>query len=98
MREGEKIKSQLDDIDCLGTFLTVRYIKLNGLPFFQTLKPLALDGTIVDENIPAVFSFNKSIAFGVVEPLHLPCRHCCFLLGLQMRKNKNFSYAAREIK
>ena len=61
---------QLLYIDGAGTFRTFFGIKADCITLGKGLKPLALDGRIVDKNVCTVFVCNKAVTFRVIEPLH----------------------------
>jgi hypothetical protein len=60
---------------CLPSLGAFDDAKLDRLTFFQTAKALCLNGGKMDENIFAVLSAEKSIAFGVIEPFHCSLFH-----------------------
>jgi hypothetical protein len=45
-------------------------VKLDFITLFQALIPLALDGTIVNEDIGSALAAEEAVAFCVVEPLY----------------------------
>jgi hypothetical protein len=56
--------------------------ELDFLSFCECLEPVHLDRREVYEYIFAAFLLNEAVAFGVIEPLHLPSGHAsCLLLG-----------------
>jgi hypothetical protein len=62
---------KLHHILSLGAFAAFDDLELHLLAFFQGPKAFALDVAVVHEDIWAVFLGNKSIAFGITEPLYL---------------------------
>jgi len=57
-------------------------VKFNLIPFFQTLIAVALDGTIVYEDICPAVATEKAKAFRVVEPLYRTLILCQFIHSL----------------
>jgi len=59
----------------LWPLITLRYLKFDAFAFIQCLKSVALNRTIVNEDIAAAFFFNKAITFCVIEPFDLTSCH-----------------------
>jgi hypothetical protein len=55
---------------CLRPFLTLNDVKLNVIAFLQAFVSIDLDRAVVDEDVGAVISSDKSISLRVVKPLH----------------------------
>ena len=54
---------------CLRPFLTLNDVKLNVIAFLQAFVSIDLDRAVVDEDVGAVISSDKSISLRVVKPL-----------------------------
>jgi hypothetical protein len=54
----------------LGSLSPLNNIELDLVTFFQALIPLALNGTVMNEDIGAVIAAEESVPFCVVEPLN----------------------------
>jgi hypothetical protein len=59
----------------LRAFFALAYLELYFLAFVKGLKTIALDRGIMDEDVAASLFLDKSIAFGIVKPLHLARCH-----------------------
>jgi hypothetical protein len=46
--------------------------ELHLLPFFQSLAPVHLDGSKMDEHVALTFARYETVSFRIVEPLHDP--------------------------
>jgi hypothetical protein len=64
---------ELDDVLSLQAFLTLDYLKLHFLVFRQGFETLSHNGSVMYEDIGAIFPGDKAIALGVIEPLNLAC-------------------------
>jgi hypothetical protein len=42
---------------------------------FKRLKPITLDGGVVNKDVGSALPFNKSKPLGIVEPFHFPSTH-----------------------
>src|SRR5215469_14989823 len=60
---------------CLKSFGTFRDIELYTLAFLQAAEAAALNGRKMHENVFAILTADKAVAFGVVKPLHCSCFH-----------------------
>ena len=61
----------------LGTLRPVYDFKLDRLALVESSKTVPLKSRKMNKNVTAAFLFDKSIAFGVIEPLDLACdAHC----------------------
>src|SRR3990167_1549447 len=56
-------------------FRPVGDFKLNHLSFIQGLETIPLNRRIVDKDVLARLQFDETVAFLIIEPLHLPLRH-----------------------
>ena len=56
----------------LGSFLSLDDVELHIVTFFQALVSIQLDGTVVNKHIRAIFSADKPVSLGVIEPLYFP--------------------------
>lgn len=65
----------LQFVDSIGrqTLLTFNDREFNTLPFSQTLKALALNRGMMDENIAPFITRDEAITFLIVKPLHYTC-------------------------
>jgi hypothetical protein len=54
----------------LGALCPLDDVKLDFITLFQALISLALDGTVVDEDIGPALAAEESVALCVVEPLY----------------------------
>lgn len=62
-------------IDGLGPFFPLSNIELHRLPLIEGFEPIALNGRIMNKNIPTPFLLNKTVPFGVAEPFNLSGCH-----------------------
>ncbi len=60
---------------CLPALGPLHYVKLYLLTFLQAAEAIRLDGGEMHEDILAVLAADKSIALGIVKPLHCSCFH-----------------------
>ena len=60
--------------DCirLRAFLSLDYVELDLVAFFERFVPIQLNRRVMDEYIRPVFASDESVALSVVEPLDLP--------------------------
>jgi len=63
-------RSDRADFGRLRAFLTLLDREFYPLAFIQVAETLSLDLGIVYEDILAVFTFNETVAFATIEPLH----------------------------
>ncbi len=87
----------LNHIGSLKTLTTLSNFKFHFLPFIQRFEALSLQCRVMDEDVLTVFPLNKSISFGVIEPLHLTSfRHPSTTSSLNHETAKSwlFSYLA----
>jgi len=61
---------------CLKAFRAFGDIKLYRLAFLQATKTAALDSREMYENVFAILTADKAVAFGVVKPFHCSLFHC----------------------
>ena len=93
--QKEKRRSLLDlaspqavgSLDCLHVFClpalwSLGDVELHRLALLQALKASRLDGGEMHENVLAILTANKTVAFGVVEPLYCSLFHVFVLLFL----------------
>lgn len=69
-------RSETENRIGLGAFLPLDDIELHVVAFFQAFISVELNCRVVDEDIRAVVSPDKSIAFCVIEPLHFAFVSC----------------------
>ena len=55
----------------LQTFGSVGNDEFNFLTFFDGPVAIDFDRTVMEENIPAGFTFDEAVALGIVEPFYL---------------------------
>ncbi len=77
----------VDTLECLHVFClpalwSLGDIELHRLTLLQTLKASRLDGGEMHENVLAILTANKTVAFGIVEPLYCSLFHVFVLLFL----------------
>src|SRR5579862_4835355 len=67
----------LDALDVLGlpALGAFDHVKLHLLTFLQTAEAAGLNGGEMHEDILAVLAADKTVALGVVKPLHCSCFH-----------------------
>jgi len=61
---------------CLPAFGALDDVELHRLAFLQAAEAVCLNCGEVDENVFAVLTGNKAIAFRVIEPLNCSLFHC----------------------
>jgi hypothetical protein len=54
----------------LGSFLTLNHLKLNFLVLCQGPEAIALNGAVMDKDIGAILSGDKTESLGIIEPLN----------------------------
>ena len=79
----------LYDVDCLGAFRTLFDIEADSVTLGKGFEPVALDGSVVNKDIGAVFSGNKAEPFGVIEPLYCALSHRLYLLVVKMESQNS---------
>ena len=62
----------LDSSDGIGlrTLLSLNDVKLDLVPFFQTLVPIELDRAVMDKHVGSIVPADKAVTLRVIEPLH----------------------------
>ena len=75
---------------CLKPFRASSDIELYSLAFLQATKTVALDDREVYENVSAILTADKTVAFGIVKPFHCSLFHyvAYFLSGISAEKNR----------
>ena len=63
------------DVLCLPALGAFDHVKLHLLTFLKAAESAGLNGGEMHEDILAVLAADKSIALGVVKPLHCSCFH-----------------------
>jgi len=63
---------ELDDVGCLGAFLSANDFEFNLIAFLQGLVPLTGNGSEVDEYVWPTFAPEETISLCVVEPANIP--------------------------
>ena len=58
------------DLIGLGTFRSLNDVELNLVALFEALVPLALNGTVMYEDVCPALSAEEAVTFCVVEPLY----------------------------
>jgi hypothetical protein len=57
-------------VDCLQAFAPFLNGKLDALTLTQSLESRHLDSRVVDKDVVSALTFDKAVAFRLVEPLH----------------------------
>lgn len=70
LAEHVLLRSDGNDVLCLGTFLSGSDRKLDLLTVGEGFEAVALDRAEVNEYVRTVFLFDESVAFGLVEPFY----------------------------
>ena len=52
------------------------HVELDLLAFLKRTEAVCLDGGVMDEDVLAVFTAQKSKSLGVIKPLDCACFHC----------------------
>jgi hypothetical protein len=65
-----KTSGNLGNVGSLWAFLTLGDLELHLIPFLQAFITFGSNRAVVHENIGSIFAPDKSIAFGIVEPLN----------------------------
>jgi len=63
------------DVLCLPALGAFDYVKLHLLTFLEAAEAAGLNGGEMHEDILAVLAADKTVALGVVKPLHCSCFH-----------------------
>jgi len=63
------------DLISLRAFCSLDDVKLNLIAFFQAFVSLALNGTVVNEDVGSSVATEKAVALRIIEPLY-----CAFIL------------------
>jgi hypothetical protein len=79
-----------DHVAGLGTLLAFRDGEFNALTFIKVAETIHLDFGIVYEDVVAVFSFNKTVAFATIEPLDRTDDSFFHLSLLLLQNKKNY--------
>ena len=82
-----RLSAVVGSLQCLHVFRLPAFwslgdIELHSLAFLQALKATRLDGGEVNENVFAILTADKAVAFGVIEPLYCSLFHLFVLLFL----------------
>jgi len=84
---------------CFGSFRAINNFKADCLTFGQRLKPIPLNGRIMNKYIPAILLGNESKTFGLVEPFNGPFYHNCHTsLIIKNRRLRNNGIRATKSK
>ena len=62
--------------------------ELDLLAFLQRTEAVRLDGGVMDEDVLAVLTAQKSKSLGVIKPLDCACFHCVFPLIQNYRRTQ----------
>ena len=62
--------SSFRNIRSLRSFWSLGYFEFNLITFLQALVSFRRDGAVVHEYIRSVFTADKTVSLGIVEPLH----------------------------
>src|SRR5215471_4151727 len=63
------------DVLCLPALGAFDYVELHLLSFLEAAETAGLDGGEMHEDILAILAADKTVALGVVKPLHCSCFH-----------------------
>ena len=78
-------RSQRLNVLRLWAFWPLDYVELYRLAFLKAAEPARLNRRKMDEYVPlARVATDKTIAFGVVKPLHCSFFHCCYLFKIEL--------------
>jgi len=72
-RGGAGVETGLDlfDVLGLGAFLPIDHFELDFLAFFEALEAFTRNVAVVHEDIGTIGLGNKTVTFGITEPLNL---------------------------
>src|SRR5690349_5443245 len=59
-----------DNVGCLWSFGTFHDLKFDGISFLQGAITVANNGGVMNEDIGAIITPDKTVPLGIVEPLH----------------------------
>lgn len=79
---SSNIRPDLDGLNVLSlpAFGAFGHVELDLLAFLQRTEAVRLDGGVMDEDVLAVFTAQKSKSLGVIKPLDCACFHCVLFL------------------
>jgi hypothetical protein len=79
---SSNVRPDLDGLNVLSlpALGTLGHVELDLLAFLQRTEAVCLDGGVMDEDVLAVFTAQKSKSLGVIKPLDCACFHCVLFL------------------
>src|SRR5208283_81243 len=75
-------------IDCFRTLGTFFDIKADRFTFSQRFKAVTLNGCVMNKNISSIFTGNKAVSLGIVEPFNCSVRHLLNLLAHELKSQQ----------
>src|ERR1035441_1394286 len=81
----------LDDLDvfCLPALGTLGHIELDALAFLKRTETVRLDGGVMNENVFAIFTAQKTKTLGVIKPLDCALFHDVAPLDTDLPHERN---------
>ena len=81
----------LDDLNVLSlpALGALGDVELNALAFLKRTETVRLDGSVMDEDVLAVFAAQKSKTLGVVKPFDCSLFHIVLLLCTELPSERN---------
>ena len=74
---------------CLPALGPLGHVELDLLAFLKRTEAVCLDGGVMDEDVLAVFTAQKSKSLGVIKPLDCACFHCVMFLCCKLPSERN---------
>ena len=68
--QRSKTSGNPGNVGCLRAFLTLGDLEFHLIPFLQAFISFGGDRAVMDEDIGSIFAPDKTVTFGVVEPLN----------------------------
>jgi hypothetical protein len=65
------------------------HVELDLLAFLKRTEAVCLDGGVMDEDVLAVLTAQKSKSLGVIKPLDCACFHCVLFLCCKLPSERN---------
>jgi hypothetical protein len=72
------------DVNCSGALFAFLHFKGNSIAFSKRLKAGAVNPSVMDKHVRAVFSLNETVAFAFIKPLHDSIGHSDNLLPFRI--------------
>ena len=73
----------------LPAFGALGHGELDLLAFLERAEAVRLDGGVMDEDVLAVLTAQKSKSLGVIKPLDCACFHCVLFLCCKLPSERN---------